>query len=185
MKNTCILLVDYDDVLNNLNEQWVTTLNEMYNLSIKPEDVQDFDMSKTFTTLTKEQIESPLYFESFWDKVTIRDDAKIYLKKLYDKGFKIYVCTTTNIKTLYQKGLILEKNFPFLTRNDIIRTSNKRIIHGNYIIDDNIENIAGCYADGILFDKPYNRKFKEKDFDIKRVYNWEELYDYIITDWDK
>lgn len=50
------ILFDADDVAETLLEGWVRTLNERYGTTTLVEDVTDWDISKAFPTLTKQQI---------------------------------------------------------------------------------------------------------------------------------
>ena len=60
-----IVLCDADDTIENLYETWVNYLNFQYGTNVAASDVVDWDISKFFPELTKEQIYAPIYDKSF------------------------------------------------------------------------------------------------------------------------
>ena len=50
------ILVDMDDTIENLAEAWVAYLNARHQTSTNLSDITDWDISKAFPTLTKEQV---------------------------------------------------------------------------------------------------------------------------------
>lgn len=174
------ILIDMDDVLVNLHEAWIYALNKSYGLNVSTEDITDWDMTSYFSTLTMEQIFSPLSDGDFWYSVKPKDGAVKYVKRLKDDGYQVYVCTTSYYKTLKEKmDGALFRYFDYLTWADVIVTSNKQMIDADFLIDDGKHNLVSGKYKGILMDMPHNRKFDEKKYGIVRVHNWEEIYKYI------
>ena len=64
------ILFDADDVAETLLEGWVKTLNERYGTATSVEDVTDWDISKAFPTLTKQQIYGVLQEDEVWANLT-------------------------------------------------------------------------------------------------------------------
>lgn len=92
----------------------------------------------------------------------------------------MYVCTNTNYKTLKDKmDKVLFKYFDFLSWNDVIVTTNKQMVDADFLIDDGVHNLLGGKYKGILMDAPHNRKFNEREYNIFRAKNWQEVYAYI------
>ena len=79
------ILFDADDVAETLLEGWVKTLNERYGTTTSVEDVTDWDVSKAFPTLTKQQIYGVLQEDEVWAKLTPMPGAQEYLKRLHNK----------------------------------------------------------------------------------------------------
>lgn len=53
------ILVDMDDTIENLAEAWVAYLNARHQTSTNLSDITDWDISKAFPALTKEQVYIP------------------------------------------------------------------------------------------------------------------------------
>ena len=93
------ILFDADDVAETLLEGWVKTLNERYGTTTSVEDVTDWDVSKAFPTLTKQQIYGVLQEDEVWAKLTPMPGAQEYLKRLHDEGHELYMVTATDYRS--------------------------------------------------------------------------------------
>ena len=176
------ILVDLDDTITDLLTPWLDELNSRHRLSVTREDVKEWDMKKAFPSLTYEEIYEPLRDKELWKRVRPLPGAREYLEKLILRGHKLYIVTTTHYTTLKMK---LEecffRYFPFIGYDRVVITSDKSIIRGNILIDDNPENLTSGVHWGILMDAPYNRSFDEKKYGVLRVRSWKEIYDAILS----
>ena len=174
------VLVDMDDTIENCTEAWVNYVNRRFGTDVKPESLRDWDVSKAFPTLTREQVYGVTFEEAFWLTVKPIDGAAEYMKKLIDDGNKIYIVSCAAYETMRVKMEdVLFKYFPFIEWNEIIVTYNKKIINADVMIDDGVHNLIGADCVRILMDAPYNRDFNEEAYGMFRVRNWKEIYDLI------
>lgn len=174
------ILIDADDVLEDLTKKWIIYLNEKYGTNANYEEDYDWDLSKIFPTLSREQVYDTEFDEELWDRIEPIPGAVEYVKKLLDDGHEIFIVTDTPyqiIKTKFDK--VIFKYFPFLTWNNCIITHNKKIVKGDVLIDDGIHNLIGAEYKKILMNAPYNKDFDAEANDILRVNSWEEIYDAI------
>lgn len=181
------ILVDMDDTIENLLDSWLNFLNKKYNKNIKYDEVLDWDMKLCYPDLTEDQIKEPLYIDSFWETVQPKVDAMYYLEKLIQDGHDVYICTNSNYKTISAKiDHILKKYFPFIDLSQVIVIKDKQLLNADILIDDGIHNLLGGNYMKLLYNAPYNIKYKERDLfnDIIRVYNWKQIYD-IISNYDQ
>ena len=178
--NDYTILIDIDDTIIDLLSAWCKWLNNKYNLCIKPEEVTDWDITKFFPTLNKEQVFEPLHIDNFWETVKPKDNAAKYVKQLIDDGFNVYFCTTTdyrNIKPKYE--YIILKYFPFISWKQVIVANRKQMVKADFLIDDGVHNhYNGDYVK-ILMSAPHNRNYDEITNGMYRVENWETIYKYI------
>lgn len=129
------ILVDMDDTIESLASAWVDYLNTRHGTTTKLTDITSWDISKSFPTLTNEQVYAPLFEDDFWDWVKPIDGASEVLQKLIADGHKVLIVTTSNYHTLASKmERVLFKYFPFLTWNDVIITSHKQLVNGDILI---------------------------------------------------
>lgn len=171
------ILVDMDDVLENLCETWVAHLNVLFQTDVKFEDVKEWDMTKAFPMLTREEIFWPLRTELLWKKVKPLPDAQKYLKRLFDDGHKVLIVTASHPETVAVKlNEVLFKYFPFVKMEDVIVATQKWLIRGDVMVDDGPHNLKNFFGDAILFSQPHNRSFDTDMYGIKRAENWEEVY---------
>lgn len=171
------VLVDMDDTIIDLLGTWVSFLNRMHGTNIKPNDVTQWDMSKTFPMLSKDDVYAPLYFDSLWCSVKPIPDASETMQKILSDGHKIFIVTASTYVTLkikMEKALL--RHFPFLTWDDVIVTGYKQLIKGDVLIDDGTHNLCGGSYEKLLMDAPHNRSYDAKANGMTRVHNWKEAY---------
>lgn len=171
-----IVLVDMDDTITWLLPIWVNSLNNQHGLSVDWRDIKSWDVASVFPTLTKDQVYEPLASENIWDDVKPRGMSVEVLTYLYNAGYEIYVCTSTdyrNVKPKYEK--VIQKYFPFIDWRHVIIASNKGMIRADYIIDDAPHNLMGDQEHKFLLDMPHNLDFDAAANDIIRFANWEAI----------
>lgn len=175
------ILFDADDVAENLCDCWIEMLNERYGTSVTLKDVQNWDMTKAFPTLTKEQVFDVLHTDEIWKRITPLPGAVEVLQKLHNEGHELYMVTASDYRTCKPKVDRLLELFPFLDWKHIIVTNNKQIVRGDILIDDGPHNLVGGDYFKILFDRPHNHSFDAASTGILRLYTWEEIYFAIQT----
>ena len=186
MNNKFTVIVDIDDTINNLLEVWVRWLNDMYGTNVNHEEIKEWDMRKTFVTLTKEQIYAPLHNILFWREVQPKPGAVECLKDFMDKGMEVYLCTATHHATLDDKFTeFIHRCFPFIGWKHIIVAYDKSMILGDVMIDDKVDNIINSLCmTNILFSAPYNQDFDTEKNMIYRVDNWDDVAKIIYNAYD-
>lgn len=170
-----IVLCDADDTIENLCETWVDYLNFQYGTNVTASDVVDWDISKFFPELTKEQVYAPIYDKSFWTRIQRIDSCFDVLNKIHNRH-NLYIVTATNYQTCDTKIERILNLFPFLNWSQFIITAKKQLVHGDYLIDDGVHNFDGeHHYKGILFDRPHNKLFDHKVAGLIRVHTWDEI----------
>lgn len=171
------VLVDMDDVLELLSKGWVEYLNDKYHLNVNWRDVKQWDVSKSFPTLTRDQVYAPLYDDALWDRVEPQPDAFEYLLKLIVDGHRVFIVTASTYETLPAKmSKVLFKYFPYLGWDNVIVTSCKQVVNGDVLIDDAPHNLEGGLYKKILMSAPHNESYNAEANGMKRVNNWREVY---------
>ena len=176
------ILVDIDDTIEDLIGAWCAWLNSHYSTDVLPDQITQWDMHMAFPTLSHNQIYAPLDRLDFWQTVKPRKDAMKYLKKLYDWGYDIYLCTSTSYKNVaikYEK--IVQKYFPYIDWEHIIVAGDKTMIKGDIMVDDGIHNLLGGDYLKILMSLPHNKFFDAKENGVIRVSDWSEATDIITS----
>lgn len=171
------VLVDMDDVLENLFETWVSYLNRRYDTNVNVDEVFEWDFTKNFPMLSKEQIFKPLTEKDLWCEVKPIPGSVEYLKKIIDDGHKVRIVTASHPDTVAVKlNNVLFKYFPFISYRDVIISYDKKMIRGDVLIDDYPYNLEGGAYIGLLMEAPHNRLYKTNERDIVRVKSWDEIY---------
>lgn len=175
------ILIDMDDTIEGLLKGWVAWINNKYGTSVDWKSIRSWNVNPYFPNLTTEQLYEPFYLDSFWDWVEPLPYAQEMIKRIKDDGHKVYIVSASTYETLPAKmDRVLFRYFPYFTFDDVIIASNKQMIRGDVMIDDGVHNLVGGEYVKLLMDAPHNREFDEKQYGIRRVYDWGEIYDIII-----
>lgn len=171
-----------DDTIEYLGKAWVEYLNKRHGTNVQHNDLVFWDVSLAFPGLTNDQVYAPLFEDAFWEIVQPVPGASEAIKKLMDNGHHVYIVTASTWQTLPSKMRnVLFKYFPFLSWDQVIVTSNKQLIFGDILIDDAPHNLENGWYKKVLMDAPHNRDFDEKTIDAIRMYNWSDIYDYVMA----
>ena len=172
-----VVLIDMDDTITDLLGAWVEMLNIRHGTSVNPADVRQWDIAKSFPTLTSEQVFAPLLCDDLWYYVHPKDGAVETVERIMQDGHKVYIVTTSSYETLREKmDTVLFHYFPFLSWENVIITATEQIINGDVLIDDGVHNLAGGKYEKILVDAPHNRNINAESYGMVRVKSWDEIY---------
>ena len=172
-----IVAIDMDDVLVDLLRTWVSELNKKYNLEVKFEDINEWDMLIHFPTLTFEQIHSILREDEFWEKVPAVKDGIDVVHDFLQCGYKVVVVTASHYETIKSKieKCLLRYYGHLLSWEDVIVCQDKSLIKCDYMIDDSPLNLANQTCIRILMWAPHNRWAPDNTYDFK-VWNLREAF---------
>ena len=172
------ILIDMDDTIECLLEEWVAALNEEHGTNVDPQEITDWDMHKAFPKLSRHQVYEPLHDYYFWERVPPKPGAVENVQRLINDGHDVYLCTSTDYRNVEPKFVfIIERYFPFISWDHVIVAHKKQMIRGDIIIDDGPHNCIGGDYFGILMDAPHNKKIDVSEHDrLVRVHDWEEAY---------
>lgn len=177
-KKPLTILIDMDDVLENFIETLISSLNFEHNLSVDVNDIKDWDFWGLFPTLDISECFKPVYSHKFWDRLVPLPDAVESVKSLVDGGDKVYVVTAGHPDTAYNRLRFLSKYFPFIPKRNLMVVSEKQLIKGDVLIDDNYNNLLGGDYKKILMTTYHNRDYEVPD-GMTRCNCWGEVIEAI------
>ena len=76
-------------------------------------------------------------------------------------------------KSLIDKQLWLQDNYPFISWRQLVFCGNKDIIQADIMIDDHLKNLDNFKGETIIFTQPHNMNLS--DTRHKRVDSWQEI----------
>lgn len=174
------ILIDIDDVLNNLCETWCETLNERYGTTVGYQDVTEWDISKFFPELTKDQVFEPLHEPELWSRVKPKEGTVECVKKMIDDGHEVYLCTSTDYRNIQYKYVnFVQKYFPFIDWKHVIVIGKKQLIKADFLIDDYVNNLVGGLYVKLLMSAPHNLSYPAEKSEMFRVESLADAYDFI------
>lgn len=183
-----IIGIDIDDTIMDTFDYLMPCIAEFYGADIK----ELKEKSISYSNLPKEWKEREIEFcRAYYDKVVpdtpIKPNAAEYIKRIKNLGHKIYIITArdnrlytdarkTTTEQLKKNGIEYDK---------LICTFDKAqacLDEGiGLFIDDGVHNCESVQKVGVpvlLFNSKGNCN---ENTDIKRVYDWEEIYKIVIN----
>lgn len=175
------ILIDIDDTIEDLLGAWCSWLNNHYGLDVNKDEIEEWDISRYFPTLTREQVFEPLHKDWFWDLVEPKENAALRVKQLIEDGFNVFLCTTTdyrNVKPKFEKVIL--KHFPFIPWSNIIVAGRKQMIRADFLVDDGVHNLENGDYVKILVTAAHNRQYDAEKNGMIRENDWDSIYKTII-----
>ena len=105
------ILVDMDDTIEQLLAAWIDKLNAMYGYAVTPEDSTDWDVSKAFPGLAREQVYDVPRQNDFWKDVEPVPGAAEVMQRFSDVGAIVYETWISGTITVTTDGNSLQWNF--------------------------------------------------------------------------
>lgn len=171
-----VILVDMDDTIELLLSAWVRAVNARYGTQVPVEAVTDWDVSKAFDGLTREQVYAIPFERGFWKTVDPMPGAAEALQRLMQAGHTVFIVTATPFESVQEKmDDLLFRCFPFLTSDQVIITTNKQMIRGDVLIDDGVHNLERGEYIKILMTAPHNRLYDAEANGMIRVHSWQQV----------
>lgn len=181
--------IDVDDTITNTYEYVVDEISKFY--KVDKDELLSRNLTYDEFFNSEEFPNYSIFAEERYEKcisnVGVKKDAIKYISKLYEEGNEIVIITARHVgeyNNPYEitQNYLFKHNIPY--DKIIVNAFDKGKVceeeNIDLFIDDSITNclrVQEFNVDTLLFDAPFNRHFK----DIRRVNNWEEVYN-IIND---
>ncbi|MFA7253062.1 MAG: hypothetical protein WC107_00735 [Patescibacteria group bacterium] len=193
------IAVDLDDVLNDLTERFFDFHNQKFNTSHKITDISKDDPNG-LTILDPSYRKIGLVLDEFFlspsfDKILPRAEAQSALLELKKNGFGLTLVTSRPDKLRKKTSDWLDQHFPKVF-DEIYFSSHKHLgyegkskgeicndLNADILVEDLILHAEDCADKNVfvlLYDTPWNQPVVEHK-NIKRVYNWREISNLLIS----
>lgn len=150
-----IIQVDLDEVVfDDFMSKIVERYNAKYNDNLKVEDLKDYNPHVTM----KSDCENCFYEfvdSNFFMKLNISDDTKRFLNWA-NKHCNLIFLTAAHPYTIESRHNRLKDEFDWYNGDMLYVAKNKKLVYGDYIIDDCMDNLRGNLATTICVNKPWN-----------------------------
>lgn len=155
-----VVLCDVDEVVADLNAEWLRRYNAKYGDSLTPEDITDWDLSNVVKPECGRKIFNFLRMPNLYRHVEPIPGAKEGVETLRRDGYRVVFVTSCVVGSMDQKvrwllghGFINGVHSP----RDLVITKDKAMVRGDILIDDGLHNVQAYPGPTILMDRPYNR----------------------------
>lgn len=183
------IAIDVDGVLYDLVTPWLNLYNEVYDDTLKLNNIEQYDLSK-YTKCSKKEMNELLQDSSIWKQIKLYRGVKKYINLLNDSPeVDLFLVTATSYKACKNKFDRLFELLPMLDENQLVITSRKDLIGANFFIDDWEDNLremalTKCGVP-ILVTQPYNKGFPNSLYGITRANNTREALKMVVDYMEK
>lgn len=186
------IVINFDNTLFPTAERVIELYNKKHNTNLELSQITTYNLHDCLPVEVADEL-----LELFVDKETYvclqpYKGAVRAVKTLVEQGHEVYVATSTDVRNMEWKEELLQKHFPFIPKQNLIRIHNKSLLNVDVIIDDKLDNLKSTFADRVCFDQGWNRD-NDADYvySIYRIHHWGELNNVINTierkerEWEK
>lgn len=184
-----ILLFDMDDVIADLQEDWITLYNAEYNANLLRSDILSWDMTNFVKPECGKDIYRLLTFPGLYKNLKPMAHSQEVLKKFH-RDFELFIVSHPPRGHAFgeifseqlgpsnpsdDKKAWLHKYFPFIPESNVIFTESKHMVMGSLLLDDaphNLINFAATGRTAVCFDQPWNQDLPSH---IHRVHDFKEM----------
>ena len=164
-----IIAVDIDDTILDLMSTWLSMYNADYYDNLQKNQITDWNIAQFVKPEARDAIYDYIHFShTFTESIPIEYSWQgINLLKSMD--FRIVYVTANNPDGCKYGWL---KKYGFIENHeDFVHALDKSLIHCEYMIDDNYDNIINGWGRGMIYNQPWNLKYEH----YPKIKNWSEF----------
>ena len=164
------VLIDMDEVIADPMTQMITWYKKEYGLDVdytKMIGSWAFGFPEEHRHLIRTKLNEPGFFRH----LPVMKDSVRVLEEINKKYELFIVSAATEFpNSLKDKLEWLEEHFTFITWKQVTLCGDKRLVSGDYMIDDHTKNLVHFNGQKYLFSSPHNMNVEGYD----RINTWEE-----------
>jgi len=174
------IAIDFDSTLFPTLEKVLELYNKRHDTSIELSQITAYNFYDLFEPDVADELIELFADKDVYNGLQPYKGAIRAVKTLVEQGHEVYVATSTDVRNLEWKEKLLQKHFPFIPKNNLIRIHNKALLGVDVMVEDSLENLTKTFADRICFNQPWNVD-EERDYiyDIYRIRHWGEIINII------
>lgn len=180
--NNIVIAIDIDNVLNNLCEAVLSVYNEDSEDNLEPSEIKTYYIENYVKEAYKQNFHNYFLSKKVWKRCELIPDCQKYVSKLYNEGYTIIFCTSTEPENLPKKASWLKRNFPYIdTRKALFSCPKKQYLSAATILIDDCAANFGGQEYSIVLDYPWNRSYLTDNHRSFRAFTWEHIYKHVHT----
>jgi 5'-nucleotidase len=165
------VLIDMDEVIADPMGEMIAWYKKEYDLGVDYHSMLGGSWIKGFPAHHQGMIRERLYSPGFFRHLPVMAGAVDTLREMNLRYEVFIVSAATEFpNSLKDKLEWLLEQFPFLTWKQLTLCGDKRLVFGDYMIDDHVRNLQHFKGKPYLFTSAHNLDIKGYD----RINNWRE-----------
>lgn len=169
-----IIGIDMDDTLYDFVSLVLDRYNNEYNDNVTVDDIKEWDIHQ----FLKPECKNVFSFvdDGLFENITIEEDAKEFVERLFTKKHEVYFVTAGHPKTIQARDRLLKKSFKKFNSENLIMCRQKNLLHLDILIDDCADYFSSDLLyryDCFLKVQPWNKSAKLP----VRIFKFEKFQD--------
>lgn len=171
------IFVDVDDVTLDLLSEWLRLYNLDYESNLKPEDILAWDVSKFVSKDCGNKIYDYLNLVTLYNNVNAFPGALDGVNTIRQMGHRVVFATASipNRHMSFRKLTRLNDLGFNVDFKDYIELPDKSLLRGEFLLDDNYNNVVNFSGKGFLFTRMHNLAYHYKH----RISSWNQFVELI------
>lgn len=174
------IAMDFDSTLFPTMEAVLDVYNKHHNTNILLSQITTYNLHDSLPTDIADEFIKLFVDKEAYSSLQPYKGAIRAVKTLVEQGHEIYIATSADIRNMGWKEELLQKYFPFIPKDNLIRIHNKALLNVDVLVEDNLDNLKSTFADRICFSQNWNVD-DSADFvyGIYRIHHWGEIINVI------
>jgi 5'-nucleotidase len=172
------ILVDMDEVIADTTLAMINWYKEKFGGDIDYEKMlAGHSLVKGFPDEHQTIVRQQLFEPGFFRNLPVIENSKEVLEEM-NKKYEIFIVSAAVEfpNSLIEKYHWLMEHFPFFTWQQMVFCGDKRLMYGDYMIDDHARHLQHFKGKPYLFNAPHN--LDEKNYD--RLESWKHAADVFL-----
>jgi 5'-nucleotidase len=163
------IIIDMDEVMADTMGDMIDWYSRQYEQQVDKEKMLVGSWVKGFPDEHQQLIRQRLLSEGFFRNLPVMKDAVDVIRELNEK-YEVFICSaaTEFPNSLKDKLEWLLDHFPYLSWKQLVLCGDKRLINGDYMIDDHVRNLEVFCGKPYLFTSWHNLNVEGYD----RIDSW-------------
>lgn len=165
------VIIDMDEVIADPMGAMVSWYEKEFGIQVDYSLMREGSWVKGFAAEHQSLVLERLHSPGFFRDLPVMDDAIEVLREM-NQRYEIFIVSAAVEfpNSLKDKHDWLLHHFPFFTWKQLVLCGDKRMIHGDYMIDDHVRNLVHFPGKQYLYSAFHNREIEGYD----RINNWKE-----------
>lgn len=170
------IAIDFDSTLFSTLEKVLEIYNRRHGTNIELSQITTYSLYDCLDHSVADDMIELLCEKEVYDNLQPYKGAVRAVRTLVEQGHEVYIATASDLRNMEWKEQLIQKHFPFVPKDNLIRIHNKALLNVDVLVEDSMKNLVSTFADRVCFDQAWNRD-EEKDYvySISRAHNWGEI----------
>ncbi len=171
------IIIDMDEVIADPMGDMVRWYKDKYGQDVDYQKMLGGSWLRGFPPEHQSIVKERLMTEGFFRGLSVMKDSVEVLKALNERYEVFIVSAATEFpNSLRDKLEWLLEHFPFFSWKQLTLCGDKRLVYGDYMIDDHVRNLQHFNGKKYLFTSAHNLDVEGYD----RINNWKEAADIFL-----